>query len=88
MDVKVYATSTCPYCRMAKEFLKEKKTAFTEIDVGADPAGAQEMIKISGQMGVPLIVINGEIIVGFDRPAIEKALAGKPGAGPAADVFR
>ncbi len=60
---------------MAKDFLKQKGVAFKEIDVGSDPAAAEEMIALSGQMGVPVITINGEVIVGFDRPAIEKALA-------------
>jgi len=75
LKVKVYSTKTCPWCHKAKEFLKEKKIEFQDIDVGADHKAAQEMVQKSGQMGVPVIDINGEIIVGFDKEAIEKALA-------------
>ena len=72
--VKVYSTSTCPYCIRAKEFLKANNIAFESIDVGIDQEAAQEMMDKSGQMGVPVIDIDGEIIVGFDKPAISKAL--------------
>ena len=74
LKVKVYSTKTCPWCHKAKEFLKEKGIKFEDIDVGADQKAAEEMIKKSGQMGVPVLDINGNIIVGFDREAIEKAL--------------
>ena len=73
--VKVYSTKTCPWCVKAKEFLKSKNVKFEDIDVGADRKAATEMIEKSGQMGVPVIDINGTIIVGFDREAMEKALA-------------
>ena len=59
---------------MAKEFLKENNIEFEEINVGSDPKAAQEMIEKSGQIGVPVIDINGEIIVGFDREKIKKVL--------------
>jgi len=72
--IKVYSTPTCPYCVTLKTFLKEKGFEFEEIDVAADPAKAQEMITKSGQMGVPVVDINGEIIVGFDREKIIKIL--------------
>ena len=72
--VIVYSTPTCPYCHAAKEFLKENKIAFEDIDVSKDQAKAQEMIEKSGQMGVPVLDINGTIIVGYDREAIKKAL--------------
>lgn len=75
-NVKVYSTKTCPWCIKAKEFLKGKNIKFEDIDVGADQKAAQEMIEKSGQMGVPVIDINGKIIVGFDKEDIEKALAG------------
>jgi glutaredoxin-like YruB-family protein len=76
MDKKatVYSTRTCPYCTLAKEFLKAKGIAFKEIDVSKDKEAAEEMIQKSGQMGVPVIDIDGTIIVGFNRTAIEKAL--------------
>ena len=73
-SVKVYSTSTCPYCHRAKDFLKEKNIAFEEIDVGADPDAGKEMMDKSGQMGVPVLDIDGQIIVGFDKEAISKAL--------------
>jgi len=72
--VKVYSTPTCPYCHAAKEFLKENNVAFEDIDVSKDQSAAQDMIEKSGQMGVPVIDINGTIIVGFDKEAIKKAL--------------
>ena len=72
--IKVFSTPTCPYCHMLKDYLKDKKVEFEDIDVAADQEAAQEMIKKSGQMGVPQIEINGKIIVGFDKPAIEKEL--------------
>ncbi len=72
--VKIYSTPTCPYCKRAKEFLKENKIAFEDIDVSKNQAAANEMIEKSGQMGVPVIDIDGQIIVGFDREALKKAL--------------
>ena len=72
--VIVYSTPSCPYCHSAKEFLKENKVEYEEVDVSKDQSKAQEMIEKSGQMGVPVLDINGTIIVGFDREAIRKAL--------------
>ena len=73
-QVIVYSTPTCPYCDMAKAFLKQNNIPYKEINVAEDRKAASEMIEKSGQMGVPVIDINGEIIVGFNKPAIEKAL--------------
>lgn len=75
--ILVYSTTTCPYCVMAKQWLKEKKIAFENIDVGSDQEKAKEMIDKSGQMGVPVLDIGGEIIIGFDKPKIEAALKEK-----------
>lgn len=75
--VIVYSTPTCPYCKMAKEYLKENKIPFEDIDVAHDQEKAKEVVEKSGQMGVPVIDIKGEIIVGFDKPKIEKALKKK-----------
>ena len=72
--VKIYSTPTCPFCIRAKQFLKDNGVAFEDIDVSADTVKAQEMIDRSGQMGVPVIDIDGEIIVGFDRGRIKEAL--------------
>ena len=75
MKVKVYSTPTCPYCKMVEEFLNEKGVEFEEVDVAADQEAAKEMVEKSGQMGVPQIEINGKIIVGFNKEAIEAELA-------------
>ena len=76
MDKKitVYSTTTCPHCIRLKEFLKNSNVAFENIDVSSDPAKTDEMVKKSGQMGVPVIEIDGEVIVGFDRDAINQKL--------------
>ena len=74
MTIKIYGTPTCPYCKMAKEFFKEKKIKFQDIDVSSNSKSAKEMQKISGQSAVPVIDINGKILVGFDREKIETAL--------------
>jgi len=72
--VIVYSTPSCPYCHAAKEFLKENKVEYEDIDVSKEQEKAQEMIEKSGQMGVPVLDIGGTIIVGFDKDAIKKAL--------------
>jgi len=73
-SVKIYSTSTCPYCTMAKDFLKKNNIPFQDMNVGVDQAAAKEMTDKSGQMGVPVLDIEGEVIVGFDKEAIIKAL--------------
>ena len=75
MNIKIYSTPSCPYCKLAKDFMKEKKIDFKEIDVASDPSAANEMVKISGQMGVPVIDIDGQIIVGWNKDAIEESLS-------------
>ncbi len=72
--VIIYSTPTCPYCEMVKEYFKKNNIQYENYDVSADEEKAKEMIQKSHQMGVPVIDIDGEIIVGFDRPTIEKAL--------------
>ena len=72
--VSVYSTPTCPFCIRAKQFLKEHNVVFEDIDVSRDQERAQEMVSKSGQMGVPVLDIDGEIIVGFDRSRIVAAL--------------
>jgi len=72
--VIVYSTETCPYCMKVKQFLKDSNVDFENIDVGTNPDKAQEMVEKSGQMGVPVLDIAGDIIVGFDKDAIQKAL--------------
>ncbi len=76
--VTIYSTPTCPYCRMTKEYLKDKKVEFTDYNVAEDQEKAEEANKKSGQMAVPVIVIDGDkeekIIVGFAKEELDKAL--------------
>lgn len=72
--VILYSTQTCPFCKMAKSYFKEKGVPYTEYDVGNDQARAEEMVQKSGQMGVPVIDIDGQIIIGFNQAQIESAL--------------
>lgn len=74
MAVKVYSTPTCQYCHQAKEFLKKNNIKFEDINVAGDQKAAMEMIEKSGQSGVPVLDINGTIIIGFDRNAIKRVL--------------
>lgn len=74
MSVKIYSTNFCPYCKMAKEFLKDKKIKFEEVNVQENPTAAREMIEKSGQTGVPVIEIDGKFVIGFDAEEIKKLL--------------
>ncbi|MEM4260138.1 MAG: glutaredoxin domain-containing protein [Candidatus Woesearchaeota archaeon] len=73
-QVTVYSTEHCPWCHRLKDFLKQNKVEFKDYNVGEDQKALQEMIHKSGQMGVPVIDIDGKIIVGFDVVTIKKAL--------------
>jgi len=75
MNVKIYTTKTCPWCKKTKEYLNQKNVSYGTVDVGENKEAANEMIEKSDQMGVPVTDINGTIIVGFDKDAIDKALA-------------
>ena len=70
----IYTTPSCVYCRMAKEFFGKNNIAYEERDVASDLAARDEMLKKSGQMGVPVIEVNGAIIIGFDQPRLREAL--------------
>lgn len=72
--VKIFSTPTCVYCVTLKEYLKKHNIEFEDIDVSKDEAVSEEMIKKSGQMGVPVVDINGQIIVGFDKAKINQLL--------------
>ncbi|MGL5634689.1 MAG: glutaredoxin family protein [Sarcina sp.] len=72
--VKIYSTAVCPWCVKAKDYLKKKGVDFVEYNVQEDEEAKKEMIAKSKQMGVPTLDINGTIVVGFDRPAIDAAL--------------
>jgi glutaredoxin 3 len=77
MTVKIYSTPTCPWCKKTKEFLKENKIKFTNYDVSENDKARNEMIEKSGQMGVPVLDINGTILVGFNPKEILKAVKKK-----------
>jgi glutaredoxin-like YruB-family protein len=72
--VKIYSTKRCGFCTAEKDWLKQNKIPFVEIDVENDQKSAKEMAEKSGQMGVPVTEIDGKIIVGFDKAAIAKEL--------------
>lgn len=73
-NVTIYSTPTCHFCHMAKEYFKENNIAYTEHDVASDMAQRKEMVEKSGQMGVPVIIIGDNLIVGFNKPVISKLL--------------
>lgn len=75
MSVTVYSSPTCAYCHMATEYLKGKKINFKILDVSENPAAAQWVQKHAGQVVTPVLDINGTVVVGFDRPKIDLALA-------------
>ena len=77
MKVTIYTIPNCVYCMMAKDYLKEHKVGFKEINVFQDKDAAKEMIDKSGQMGAPVIDVGGKIIVGYDEREMEIALEGK-----------
>jgi glutaredoxin 3 len=86
MAIIVYTTPTCPYCHMVKEFLSQKGISFEERDVAANASYAQELMSTTGQMGVPVTVIDGQAVVGFDRARLEQLTAqtqtkGRPSFG-------
>jgi glutaredoxin-like YruB-family protein len=72
--VKIYSTPTCVYCKTLKTYLKTNNITFEDIDISKDEKQLQKMIKDSGQMGVPVIDIDGEIITGFDKEKVDKLL--------------
>lgn len=73
-QVTIYSTPTCHFCQMSKDFLKEKGITYTEFDVAHDLEKRQEMIQKSGQMGVPVILVGDELIVGFDKEKLVSTL--------------
>lgn len=72
--IKVYSTPACSYCHMVKDYLKEKGLEFIDKDVSKDESASQEMIDKSGQMGVPVIDIDGQIVIGFDKNQLASLL--------------
>jgi len=76
-QIKVFSTTYCPYCTLAKDWLKKHNLKFVEANVENDEAAAKEMIRKSGQRGVPVIEIDGKIVVGFDKVQLAKILGVK-----------
>lgn len=74
-QVTIYSATWCAFCHAAKDYLDKKGVKYTDKDVDSSPAIAQEAMKVSGQTGIPVLDINGKIIIGFDRPRIDAALA-------------
>jgi len=76
-EVVVYTTPTCGYCHQVKQYLSQQGLPFTEHDVAADSQAAAEMVRLSGQRGVPVVAIDGQVVVGFDRPRLDQLLASR-----------
>lgn len=74
-QVTIYTTPTCVWCKRTKEFFKQHNVSYEEKDVSADEQLAHEMIEKSGQMAVPVVDIDGEIVVGFNEPVLKKLLS-------------
>jgi glutaredoxin-like YruB-family protein len=87
-SVKIYSTQTCPFCYMAKDYLRSKNVKYEDIDVSTDEKAADEMIKKTGQLGVPVLEIGETIIIGFERNEIDKALSTKSSKKNAKDHDR
>jgi glutaredoxin-like YruB-family protein len=74
MNVTIYTTPTCAFCYQAKEFLSRQGVPYIEKNVAADHQAAMEMVRLSGQQGVPVITVDGQVVVGFDQPRLMKLL--------------
>lgn len=72
--VTIYSTPSCHFCKLAKEFFKENNISYTEFDVASNIEKRQEMVNLSGQLGVPVIRIEDEVMVGFNRPMVSQLL--------------
>lgn len=77
MHIKLYTTPTCPYCKLVKDYFKERNADYSEVDVANDSSAANEMVKLSGQMGVPVIDVDGRVIVGWNKNALDEVLGTK-----------
>lgn len=81
-EITIYTTPTCPWCIRAKEFLSQRGIRYKEVDVTKEKKNLEEMFRISGQTGVPVIVINDEVVVGFDQERLEEKLQAGKGKSP------
>ena len=75
MSIAVYTTPTCGFCHQVKAYLNQQGVPFAEYDVSRDPQSAAEMVRLSGQRGVPVVTVDGQVVVGFNRPLIDQLLA-------------
>jgi len=73
-DVKVYTTPVCPFCHRVKSYLDEKGIKYENVNVSSSQSAVDEMVKISGQMGVPVVTVDGEVVVGFDKEQLDRLL--------------
>ncbi len=73
-NVTIYSTPTCHFCHLAKDFFKANNVAYTEYDVAADMEKRKEVVEKSGQMGVPVIIIGEDLVVGFNKPKVAELL--------------
>jgi glutaredoxin 3 len=76
-EVMVYTTPTCGYCHQVKQYLADRGIPYREVDVAANPEAAAEMVNLSGQRGVPVVLIDGQVVVGFNQPRIDDLLAAR-----------
>jgi glutaredoxin 3 len=81
-EVLVYTTPTCGYCHRVKQHLAQRGVAYREIDVAADPQAAAEMVKLSGQRGVPVVAVDGQIVIGFNPTRIDQLLSARGARRP------
>ncbi|GAB4515875.1 MAG: glutaredoxin family protein [Anaerolineae bacterium] len=72
--VIVFTTPTCTYCNAVKRYLRQNKIKFKDVDISRDERAARDVVRRTGQMGVPVIDIDGKIVIGFDRPKIDRLL--------------
>ena len=77
MNITIYTTPTCGYCHQVKRFLTQRGVNYTEYDVSLDQSAAREMLRLTGQMGVPVIAVDDQVVIGFDRKRLEQLLNGK-----------
>jgi glutaredoxin-like YruB-family protein len=82
MSIVVYTTPTCAFCFQVKSYLNQRGVPFTEYDVSRDPQAAAEMVRVSGQQGVPVTVIDGQVVVGFNQPLIDQLLTQRAAQPP------
>lgn len=73
-NITIYSTPTCPWCKKAKQFFDTNKVSYKDLNVASDVAARKEMVKKSGQLGVPVLDIDGQIVIGYDEPKIKELL--------------